>query len=284
MEVLEAAAYKETTRQQWQSAAEAWHRWDAVLRAWLGPATEVMLDLAHIGTGCQVLDVAAGAGEPAITAATRVGPTGRVVATDISSNILAFAEQAAAARGVCDVFETRVLDGENLELVDGLFDAVTSRLGVMYFPDRHRGLTEMHRVLRPGGRVAIMVFSTPDRNGFIAESIAIIRRRAQLPAAVAGQPGPFSMAAQGVLDQHLRGAGFEDVEVRVVPSPVRLASADECLRFERESFGALQQMLIGLAVAEQEEIWAEVGSVLRQFDGPGGFEGPCELLIGAGSS
>jgi cyclopropane fatty-acyl-phospholipid synthase-like methyltransferase len=92
---FDAAAYKDTTRQQWQSAAEAWHRWDAVLRAWLGPGTEVMLDLAHIGAGSQVLDVAAGAGEPAITAAARVGPTGRVVATDISSNILAFAAQAA---------------------------------------------------------------------------------------------------------------------------------------------------------------------------------------------
>ena len=53
MAILDAVAYKETTRQQWQKAAEAWHRWDAALRAWLGPATEVMLDLARIGTGSQ---------------------------------------------------------------------------------------------------------------------------------------------------------------------------------------------------------------------------------------
>src|SRR6266571_3689667 len=118
MATLDAVAYKETTRLQWQSAAEAWNRWESTIRTWLGPATEVMLDLARIGVGSQVLDVAAGAGEPAITAAARVGPTGRVVATDISSNILAFAEQAAAARGVGGIVETCVLDGENLELAD----------------------------------------------------------------------------------------------------------------------------------------------------------------------
>jgi hypothetical protein len=91
------------------------------------------------------------------------------------------------------------------------------------------------------------------------------------------------MGATGVLEQELRDAGFRDVEVRVVPSLARLASAAECLRFERESFGALHQMLAGLPLAEQEETWAEVGTALRQFEGPGGFEGPSELLVGAGT-
>jgi cyclopropane fatty-acyl-phospholipid synthase-like methyltransferase len=86
MAVFDPAADTESTRQQWQNAAEPWHRWDAVLHALFGPATEVMLKLARIGVGSQVLDVAAGAGEPAIAAAARVGPTGRVLATDISSN------------------------------------------------------------------------------------------------------------------------------------------------------------------------------------------------------
>jgi ubiquinone/menaquinone biosynthesis C-methylase UbiE len=81
--------YKATTREQWQSAAEAWDRWTPTLQSWLGPPTELMLDLARIGPGDRVLDIAAGAGEPAMTAAKRVGPTGSVLATDISSNILA---------------------------------------------------------------------------------------------------------------------------------------------------------------------------------------------------
>jgi SAM-dependent methyltransferase len=245
MAVFDPVAYNESTRLQWQNAAEAWHRWDTLLHALFGPATEVMLNLARIGVGNHVLDVAAGAGEPAITAAARVGPTGRVLATDISSNILAFADKAATARGVGGIVETRVLDGENLELADASFDAVISRLGLMYFPDRQRGLAEMRRVLRPGGRVAIVAFSTPDRNGFVGIPLSIIRRRAQLPAPVPGQPGPFTLGTPGVLEHELRGAGFRDVEVRVVPSPLRLVSAAECLRFERESFAVLHQMLAG---------------------------------------
>jgi ubiquinone/menaquinone biosynthesis C-methylase UbiE len=282
MALLDAAAYKETTRQQWQNTAEAWHRWGAVLRAWLGPATEVMLDLAHIGAGSQVLDVAAGAGEPAITAAMRVGPTGRVVATDISSNILAFAEQAAAACGVGDIVETCVLDGEDLEFADATFDAILSRLGLIYFPDPQRGLAEMRRVLRPGGRAAILALGTPAMNAFVGVPVAIIRRRARRPAAVC-QPGPFSMGDPGVLKNALRAAGFQNVELHVIPAPVRLASANDCLRFERESFAALHQMLLDVPAAEQEETWAEVGAALRQFEGPGGFVGPCELLVGAGT-
>ena len=131
--------YKATTREQWQSAAEAWDRWTPTLQSWLGPPTELMLDLARIGPGNRVLDVAAGAGEPAITAAKRVGSTGSVLATDISSNILAYAQRTAAAQGLTNL-ETRVMDGEHLALPDAAFDAVLSRVGLIYFPDQQRAL------------------------------------------------------------------------------------------------------------------------------------------------
>jgi SAM-dependent methyltransferase len=283
MTTFDSVAYKETTRQQWQDAAEAWARWDPTIRSWFGPATEVMLDLARVGPGSRVLDVAGGAGEPAMTAAERVGPTGHVLATDISPNILEFAAQAARARGLGAIVETRVMDGENLDLPDESFDAVISRVGLIYFPDRQRALADIHRVLRPGGRVAFVAFSTPEKNEFFSIPISIIRRRAQLPQPIPGQPGPFSMAAPGAIQEVLECAGFHDVEVRVVPAVARLESAAECLTFERESFGALRQMLVGLPENEREETWAEVGTVLRQFEGPGGFEGPSELLVAAGT-
>ena len=279
---FDPATYKATTREQWQAAAEAWHRWGPTLKVWLGPATEALLDLAEIVPGSRVLDVAAGAGEPAMTAAERVGPTGSVLATDLSPNLLAFAKQSARERGLANL-ETRVMDGENLELAADSFDAVLSRVGLIYFPDQQRALTEMRRVLRPGGRVAAAVYTTPDQNRFFSIPVSIIRRRAQLPPPLPGQPGPFSLGSPGVLETALRQAGFRDIETRVIPSPLHLPAAAECVRFERESFGALHQMLANLSTEEQAEAWAEIKQELRQFEGESGFEGPCELIVGAGT-
>lgn len=274
--------YKDTTTQQWQAAAEAWHRWGPTLAAWLGASTETMLDMAGVRAGSRVLDVAAGAGEQSIVTARRVGPDGHVLATDISSNILDFAATEAANAGLKNV-GIRVMDGENLDELDAdSFDAVISRVGLIYFPDQQKALTGMRRVLKPGGRIGAIVYSTPDKNEFFSIPITIIRRRAELPPPLPGQPGPFSLGAPGVLEEVFKTAGFRDVETRVVQAPVRMSSAAECVRFERESFGALHQMMAGLSEAEREETWQEIEEELRQFETGDGFEGPCEMVVGAG--
>jgi SAM-dependent methyltransferase len=178
--------YKETTREQWQTAAEPWHRWGPTLEEWLGQATEVMLEMAEVGPGARVLDVAAGAGGQTIAAAKRGGSAGYVLATDISSNILQFASAAAQGEGLTNV-DTRVMDGEELEeLEEESFDAVICRVGLIYFPDQQRALTGMLRALKPGGKIAAVVYSTPERNKFFSIPVSIIRRRAQLPPPLPG--------------------------------------------------------------------------------------------------
>ena len=278
---FDPVVFKQTTRRQWQEAADAWHRWGEVIGRWLDASTTEMIGLARVGEGSRVLDVAAGAGEQTLRIARQVGPTGSVLATDIAPDLLARAEADAAAAGLTNV-STRELDGEDTGTLDaGSFDAAVSRVGLIYFPDRARALAGIHHVLRPGGRVAAVTYSTPDRNGFFAVPVGIIRTRAGLPAPVPGQPGPFSLGGPGVLEDALTAAGFTDVEVRTVPSPLRLGSAAECVRFQKESFGALHQMLAGLEPAEREDVWAEVEDALRRFEGPDGFVGPCEMLVGA---
>lgn len=274
--------YKDTTREQWQEAATAWHAWAPTLERWLGGATTLMLDATGIGPGSTVLDVAAGAGGQTLAAARRVGPRGTVLATDISPRILRHAADEARAAGLTTV-STRELDGEQLDVEAGAYDAVISRLGLIYFPDQDRALAGQYRALRPGGRVAAMVYSTPERNGFFSLPVTIIRRHAQLPAPAPGQPGPFSLGAPGALEDALRRAGFRDVGSRAVDAPLRLPAAADCVRFERESFGALHQMLAGLDTDQQERAWSEIAAELRRFEGPNGFAGPCELVVAWGT-
>jgi SAM-dependent methyltransferase len=280
--VFDAKKYKETTRAQWQEAAEAWYRWEPTISDWLGPATELMLDMAGISSGKRVLDVAAGAGEQTLRIARRVGPTGYVLATDIASNILAFAEKAVQQAGLSNV-ETRVMDGENVELTQAAFDAVISRVGLIYLPDQQKALNGMRRALRPGGKKVAMVYSTPETNQFFSIPVAIIRRRAQLPPPLPGQPGPFSLGSPGVLEGAFRYAGFSDIQTLVVAAPLRLPSAADCVRFEQESFGALHQMMAGLTEAERQAAWDEIEEELRKFEGPDGFAGPCELVLAVGT-
>jgi SAM-dependent methyltransferase len=280
---FDPAAYKRTTREQWQAAAEPWYRWGPALESWLGEATELMLDLARLSTGGRVLDVAAGAGGQTLAAARRVGPQGSVLATDISENILGFAERQAREAGAHNV-ATRVMDGENLDVETGFFDAVISRVGFIYFPDQAAAFDGMRRALAPGGRLAGVVYSTAEANRFFSIPVSIIRRRAELPAPVPGQPGPFSFGADGMIEAAYAQAGFTEIEVRRISAPVRMASAAECVRFERESFGALHQMMARLSEPEREEAWSEIEDELAQFETEQGFEGPCEMIVSAGTA
>jgi SAM-dependent methyltransferase len=277
---FDAAKYKNAQREQWNKDGAAWRRWNPTLDRWYGEVTRQMLDLARIQPGQRILDIAAGAGEPAVSAAERVGPGGYVLATDISEGIVELALQVARERGFKQI-ETRAMDGEKLDLPDASFDAVLCRLGLMYMPHPVTALREWRRALKPNGRVAVVVFSTPDRNSWGAVPASIIRRRAQLPPPVPGQPGPFSLGSPGVLEGVFREAGFENPEVRAVPVPHRMGSSAEYVQVAREAFGAFNAMMAQLSPQERESAWSEVEGSMRSFESPGGFEVPGECLVAA---
>jgi SAM-dependent methyltransferase len=229
-----------------------------------------------------VLDLAAGAGGQTLAAARRTGPSGQVLATDISPAILAYAAKTATEAGLTNI-TTLEADGEQLDLPEASYDAAISRVGLIYFPDQQAALTRIRHALRPGGRMAAVVYSTPDRNEFFSIPVGIIRRRAGLQPPAPGQPGPFSLGPPGIAQEILARAGFRDVVVHAVPSPLRQPSAAECVRFERESFGALHQMMTGLTPAEREAAWDEITHELTRFEQQEGFVGPCEMLVISGA-
>ncbi|ADU68842.1 class I SAM-dependent methyltransferase [Pantoea sp. At-9b] len=275
---FDAEQYKQTQREQWNKDGAAWHYWHATLERWYGELTRQILDSAFIQPRQHVLDIAAGAGEPAFSAAERVGLEGYVLATDISDGIIALARQAASDRGLTQV-ATRVMDGEVLSLPDASFDAVICRLGLMYMPHPGAALREWHRVLKPGGHVAVAVFSTADRNSWGAIPASIIRRRAQLPPPVAGQPGPFSLGYPEVLQRLFIQAGFSNLSISTVLVPHRAASATEYVRVAREAFGGFNAMMASLPCTERESAWHEIETSLHCYETTKGFEAPGECYV-----
>src|SRR5262249_21159924 len=152
--------------------AAAWHRWDPFLDEWLGPATEQMLDLAGVGPGSRVIDIAAGSGGQTIPPARRAGESGVVLATDVSGRILGEGAFEPRQAGLSNV-ATKTMDGETLDVEPGSFDAAISRLGLMYMPDKIGSLQSARSALRQGGRYAAIVFAEPEKNGFFSVPIGI---------------------------------------------------------------------------------------------------------------
>ena len=271
-------AYKRAVTEEWQRAAQGWHRWIPTINEWLQRPTNEMLDAAGLKEGSRVIDVAAGDGGQSVAAAERVGPRGEVLATDIAPEFVGLANAVARRMGLTQL-RAEVMDAEALKAPDACFDAAISRLGLMYLPDLAKGLHEIGRVLRPGGRIAAVVFTAPEKTPFFSIPVRMIREKRGLPAPESGQPGPFSLGAPGLLAKSLEAAGFRNVREQIVDAPLRFRSAEECVRWRREASGTMQQMLSGLEEGARQAIWDEIVAAMRQFESPAGFESPCELLI-----
>jgi SAM-dependent methyltransferase len=215
-------AFKIAVREQWDRSAEGWNDHTSEIRAWLRQASDAMLDMAGIVPGASVLDVAAGAGDQTLDIAQRIGPQGRVLATDLSTGILALAQKNDRQAGFHNV-QTHAADGEDLQVEPTSFDAVVCRLGLMFFPDPLQGLHGMRRALRPGGRICTMVFSRPESNPCIGILMSTALRYAGLPARDPFQPGSLlSLGKPGLTDELFRAAGFQNVATTALDAPFRL--------------------------------------------------------------
>lgn len=275
-------AFKVATRELWDKHAKGWNDHSVQIRDWLRDATDTMLAMAEVGPGARVLDVAAGAGDQTLDIAQRVGPTGAVLATDLSPAILAFAKDRARHAGYDNV-ETVAADGENLEVGQGVFDAAVCRLGLMFFPDPGKGLREMHRALKPGGRACAMVFSTPDKNPCVSILVSTAFKHAGLPPRDPYQPGGLlSLGKPGLIDELFQQAGFSRVATTKLTAPFRLPSVKDYLDFIRNSASPILQILGRLDAPAKEAAWAEIESKLNAFNTGGCWEGPNELLLTIG--
>jgi SAM-dependent methyltransferase len=265
-----------------KEVAEQWHRGRIQRDEVTGPASEMMLDLANLGSGSRVLDVAAGTGDQTLMAARRVGQTGYVLATDNSTSMLNVAAETARNAGLTNV-DTRVMDAENIDLDADSFDAVICRMGLMLFSNPVKALIGMHRVVKPTGKVVALVWSTEEKNPCRGLPLAIVRRFGGNLSAVPGLRLMFALGEPGILEDTFRAGGFHDVAVLAVTTRWRFPSTAEVIRATKDSFLGLQRIMAQLSDAERELAWTEIEQQLSQFEGPNGFEAPGEVLISVGT-
>jgi len=258
-----------------EDVAEQWSRSQARRHEVIGPATEMMLDLANLQTGNRVLDAAAGTGEQTLLAARRVGPTGCVLAADLSPSMLNVAAEAVRKAGLTNV-ETRVMDAENLELAANSFDAAICRLGLMLFSNPPKALRGIHKALKPGGKIAALVFSTAEKNPFQGIPLMVVRR---LGAVVLPM---FTLGEPRVLKDVFREGGFTEFTVQAVTVQRRFPSTSDVIRTLKEVL-FLREPMAKLRDADREQAWTEIEQQLRRFEAPNGLELTGEFLIGVGS-
>jgi SAM-dependent methyltransferase len=262
--------------------AEQWQRGKAQRDAINASANAMMLDLANLRSGSRVLDVAAGTGDQTLMAARRVGPTGYVLATDLSANMLNVAAEAARKAGL-DHVDTRVMDAENLDLDADSFDAVICRMGLMLFSNPVKALIGMRRAVKPTGKVVCLVWSNEEKNPCRGVPLAIFRRFGADFSVAPGLRLMFALGPPGILEETFRASGFLDVAVHTVPTRWRFSSTAEAIRAIKDPFPGLERITAQLTDADRELAWAEIEKQLRQFEGPNGFEAPGEVLIGVGT-
>ena len=240
-------AIKESQRAGWSSQARHWYAQVEVTQRQWGVLSDGLLDLARVTTGDRVLDLACGVGDPAIAAAHRVGPTGTVIATDISPDMVAFAAQRAATSGLSNV-ETHEMDAEQIDLPGSSVDVVLCRLGLMFVPSLDRVLTGVRTVLVPGGRFATAIPWRPEGQAMprLVGAILTALDLPNLPSPAPGTAGIFSLADASYVCAALESAGL--TEIRVLPYSIEhdYRSPDEWLDFLLALNVPLRQHLAGV--------------------------------------
>jgi SAM-dependent methyltransferase len=242
-------------------ASEKWKAKSAVMGQ---PVTDALVEYARPESGMQVLDLASGTGEPAISLALRVGAAGHVTALDLSAELLEIAEKRAVARGLKN-FSTQRADAHSLPFPDNSFDLATSRFGVMFFRDPVTALGELRRVLRSGARACFLAWGPFDQP-YWRSTMGVVHRRVGGPLLPPDGPNPFRFAETGSLSAVLRSAGFNDIEEEMKTLPWTWpGSAEEVWDQAQAVAVPFRPMLERVPDEEWPKIHAEVHEAVSRY-------------------
>lgn len=267
---IDPVDFRAAQHMHWDSAAVGWMEWSEFNDRSDRHISERLVELARVQSGSRVLDVAAGYGEPALTAARKAGPEGSVVATDISAEMLAFARQRAAAAGLENV-EFVESDASHLDFPRATFDAAVSRWGIIFEPDAEAAAGRIRAFLEPGARIAISSWGEPDRVPFLSIPMRTTMELLNVPAPAAGTPGPLSRPTPAALGALLEGGGFSNVAVEQREVVYEFDSPQHFTAYIRAISAPIRAMIEQHAGAAQDEAW---DAITRAAANAAGGSGP----------
>ena len=259
---LDAVEFRAGQRRDWGSAAKGWHDWQELILGSTAGVSRRLVELAGIESGDRVLDVAAGSGEPSLTAAKLVGAAGQVVATDISSEMLGYARERAAAAGIENI-EFVEAEASSLDFPPYSFDAALSRWGIIFEPEAEAAAARIRGFLKPGARMAIASWGPPERMPMLSIPMRTVMTRLNVPPPAPGTPGPLSRPTREAIAGLLEGGGFSDVEVEEIEVELEWDSAEEFASFTREIAPPISALLANHPPEVREETWAAVAEAAR---------------------
>lgn len=260
---------KQQQRIDWDSAAAGWKRWWGTFEHAAQHVSDRLVELAAVRPGLTVLDLATGIGEPAMTAARRVGASGKVVGIDQSTGMLEVARERAAALGLNNV-DFRPGDLETVAEDEHAFDAALCRWGLMFVPDLDAAARSIHRVLKPGAHFGTAVWASPDRVPMIALGAAALRRLAGLPPRQPNALDPFRLADVSILTEALTRAGFSEVHSESIEVIFEFASVDQFAQFRHDVSAPLRAVLQSCTPEVREQIRRATAEAAAAYQSPDG--------------
>ncbi len=259
---IDQQEFRARQRGDWNEASKGWRDWSEFIDRATAPVSERLVAMARVEPGQRVLDVAAGYGEPSLTAAKIVGPEGGVVATDISAGMLAYGRERATAAGLQNV-EFIESDAASLDFPPGSFDAAVSRWGIIFEPDGEGAARRVRSFLKPGASMAISSWGPPERVPFIAVPMRTVMKLLEVPPPPPGTPGPLSRPTPAAIGGLLEGGGFAEVEVEELEITFEYDSAEEFTRSTQEMIPPVTNMLKPHPPEVQQQVWQAVTDAAR---------------------